>query len=46
MSSELPEVLGICHRIVVMREGAKTAELVNHDLEEKVVLHYAMGGEQ
>ena len=43
ISSELPEILGLSHRILVMHEGHKVVELVNRDLDEKTVLHYAMG---
>lgn len=46
ISSELPEVLGLSHRIVVMHEGRKVTELVNDHLEEKTILHYAMGANQ
>ena len=46
ISSELPEVLGLAHRIVVMHEGRKVTELVNDHLDEKTILHYAMGANQ
>ena len=46
ISSELPEILGLSHRILVMHEGHKVVELLNQDLDEKAVLHYAMGGTQ
>ena len=46
ISSELPEILGLSHRILVMHEGHKVVELINQDLDEKAVLHYAMGGTQ
>ncbi|HET6497797.1 MAG TPA: sugar ABC transporter ATP-binding protein [Coriobacteriia bacterium] len=44
VSSELPELLALSHRILVMHEGRKTVELINDDLDEQTVLHYAMGG--
>lgn len=44
VSSELPEVLGISDRILVMREGRLVAELNQTDFAEERVMHYAMGG--
>jgi ABC-type sugar transport system ATPase subunit len=44
ISSELPEIIGICDRVIVMHEGRKTAELDYEELSEEGVLHYAMGG--
>lgn len=46
VSSELPEILGMCDRIVVMHEGRITGELDGKDATEVNVLHYAMGGDQ
>ncbi|HPE69445.1 MAG TPA: sugar ABC transporter ATP-binding protein [Thermotogota bacterium] len=43
VSSELPEILRICNRVVVMREGNVTAILENSDLSQDTILHYAMG---
>jgi ribose transport system ATP-binding protein len=43
VSSELPEVLGMSDRIIVMREGHKVIELMNKGLKEEDVLQYAMG---
>jgi ABC-type sugar transport system ATPase subunit len=43
VSSELPEVLGMSDRIIVMREGRKVIELKNNGLKEEDVLQYAMG---
>lgn len=43
ISSELPEVLGLSDRIVVMREGKKVKEFDNVNLTEEDVLQYAMG---
>ena len=43
VSSELPEILGLSHRVLVMHEGHITADLVNDGLDEKTVLHHAMG---
>ena len=44
VSSELPEVLGISDRILVMREGRLVSELQRNDFGEERVMHYAMGG--
>ena len=41
ISSELPEILGVCDRILVMCEGKVTAELENNNLKEEDVIHYA-----
>ncbi|WP_058309029.1 sugar ABC transporter ATP-binding protein [Gracilibacillus massiliensis] len=43
ISSELPEVLGMSDRIIVMREGKKVKELDNKQLTEEDILQYAMG---
>ena len=41
VSSELPELLGICDRIYVMCEGRITGCLDNHELTEEVIMHLA-----
>lgn len=41
VSSELPELLGICDRIYVMAEGRITGCLDNQDLTEETVMHLA-----
>jgi ribose transport system ATP-binding protein len=43
VSSELPEIIGLCDRVVVMREGKKVTELVKAELIEETILQYAMG---
>ncbi|WP_077034595.1 sugar ABC transporter ATP-binding protein [Pelomonas sp. KK5] len=44
VSSELMELLGICHRIVVMRGGAQQATLpVDSQLSEEVLIRHATG---
>jgi len=47
ISSELPEILNISSRIVVMREGAVTAVLdnANGTVTQEEVMHWAMGGQ-
>jgi rhamnose transport system ATP-binding protein len=43
VSSELPEVLGISDRILVMREGRLMAEFTRADASEEAVMSAAMG---
>ena len=45
ISSELPEVLGMSDRIMVMREGRIAKELTRAEANEEVVMHYAVGSE-
>jgi len=42
VSSELPETLGICDRIIVMREGEIMADMENDQLTEEDVVRYAV----
>lgn len=41
VSSELPEVLAVSDRIVVMREGRITGELAGADATEERIMHFA-----
>jgi len=43
ISSELPEVLGVADRILVMREGRLVAELSRDDADEASVMRAATG---
>lgn len=43
VSSELPEIIGLCDRVVIMREGKMVAELDKSGLNEEAILQYAMG---
>jgi rhamnose transport system ATP-binding protein len=45
VSSELPEVLGMADRVLVMREGRVTAELSREEATEETVMLAAMGQE-
>ena len=45
VSSELPEIMGMSDRIIVMYEGKITAELDRKDFGEHAILDYAMGGQ-
>lgn len=42
ISSELPEIIGLCHRVLVMREGSVEGELKGKFSEEDVMM-YATG---
>jgi len=42
ISSELPEILGMSDRILVMREGRMTAELNREEATQEKILRYAM----
>lgn len=44
ISSELPEILGICDRIVVMHEGRITGELDRAEATQERIMFYAIGG--
>lgn len=44
VSSDLPEVLGISDRVMVMKEGAVTGELQRHEFKEQTALSLAMLG--
>ncbi len=44
VSSELPEVIGMSDRVIVMREGRMVGELGRSELNEENILHYAMEG--
>lgn len=43
ISSELPEILGMSDRIIVMHEGRITGELAREEANESRVMHYATG---
>jgi len=44
ISSELPEVLGMSDRILVMHEGTITGELMRDEATQEKVMHLATGG--
>ncbi len=46
ISSELPEVLGMADRVLVLREGRLTAELSRAEADEKTIMRAATGQEQ
>jgi ribose transport system ATP-binding protein len=43
ISSEMQEVIGLCHRVIVMRLGRKTGELSGAELTEAEIVQYAVG---
>ncbi|MEN6339920.1 MAG: sugar ABC transporter ATP-binding protein [Clostridiaceae bacterium] len=42
VSSELPEIIGLCDRVVVVREGGVSAIVDRKNSDEEVLLRYAM----
>jgi ABC-type sugar transport system ATPase subunit len=43
ISSELPEIMGMCHRLVVMCEGEITAELNDQTATKELIMEYGTG---
>ena len=41
VSSELPELLALCDRILVMHEGRMTGELAKEECTEELIMKYA-----
>jgi ribose transport system ATP-binding protein len=41
ISSELPEILRVCHRVLVMCEGRITGELAAHEATQEKIMHLA-----
>lgn len=41
VSSDLPEELSICERVIVMHEGCVTGELPSSEVSEEKIMHYA-----
>lgn len=44
ISSELPEIVGLCDRVYVMREGSIVAELDRAEATQETIIAFAMGG--
>ncbi len=44
ISSELPEILGLCDRAAVFYQGQIAAELQGNDLNSQSIMHHATGG--
>lgn len=45
VTSEMPELLGVSDRILVMHEGSINAELMISEATEEKIMHYAAGGD-
>ena len=43
VSSEIPEILGMSDRVIVMRDGRMVAELTGNDLSPETLVRYAAG---
>lgn len=43
ISSELEEIIGLCNRVYVLREGHICGELENDDINEEEIMYYATG---
>lgn len=43
ISSELPEVIGMCDRVIVMHEGRIAGELLRGDATQEAIMHLATG---
>lgn len=43
ISSELPEVIGMCDRVIVMHEGVIRGEVSEHHINEKEIIQFASG---
>ena len=46
VSSELVEVVGLAHRVVVCRDGAIAGELRGEEIDEERILHLALGTQE
>jgi ABC-type sugar transport system ATPase subunit len=43
VSSELPEIIGMCHRVLVIREGKLVKEFKKTEINEEDLMHAAVG---
>lgn len=43
ISSELPEIVGLCDRVEVFREGSIVADLSGDDINSNTIMLYATG---
>ncbi|WHH57970.1 sugar ABC transporter ATP-binding protein [Petroclostridium sp. X23] len=46
VSSELPEIIGMCDRILILKDGALAAEIDQKDATEELIIEYASFGGQ
>ena len=43
ISSEMEEIVGLCQRVIVMRNGGKAGELSGADINDEEIMYYATG---
>lgn len=43
ISSEMDEIIGLCHRVIVMRNGTKSVELEGAEISEEEIMYHATG---
>ena len=43
VSSEMPEIIGLCDRVIVLREGRIAGEVPGHEASEERLIGLAMG---
>ena len=43
ISSELPEIIGLCDRVYIMYEGDLCGEVTGQQINEKNIIHIASG---
>ena len=46
VSSELPEIMGLADRVLVLHEGKLKATISKQDMTQERIMHYATGGDQ
>ena len=46
VSSELPEIMGLADRVLVLHEGKLKATIEKQDMTQERIMHYATGGDQ
>ncbi len=46
ISSELPEIIGMVDRVLIMHEGKLTGELNKDEMTQEKIMHYATGGDK
>ena len=46
ISSELPEVLGVCDNIAIFHEGKLVRTLGKEEASQEKIMYYAMGGQK
>ena len=43
ISSELPEIIGLCDRAIIMQNGKINGQIEKKDFSEELILKYASG---